>query len=119
MSSTERHEQPPSAASQNGVSTSEDESAGAGLIGMASLAPSSARPFEDSKDLLAPEDIVTPDKQKESVSRYFCTNNMEDVSGVFPRNRRRYSDSDIKIYPRAFPTQSHISPTHLLGAVHK
>ena len=104
MSSTEKHEQSPLAASQNGEIISEEETTGAGLIKTASLASSGAESFEDSKDLQ-----VAPDKQKESVNRYLYTNNMEDVksigtntnieptvspanAGAFSHNKRRYSE---------------------------
>ena len=116
MSSTERIEQPPLAASQNEMASPKGDPAGAGLTGETSSTSPGAEP---RRDLLVPEDVTTPNKNKEFVDRYYRTIDTKDISGVSASNRRRYSESDINIYPRAFPTQSHISPTHLLGAVHK
>ena len=97
MSSNERIEQPPLAASQNEMASPKDDPAGAGLTGETSSTSPGAKPRED---LLVPEDIATPDKYKESVDRYSRTISTKDISGVFARNKRRHSDSDIKVYQR-------------------
>ena len=113
MSSTERIEQPPLAASQNEMASPKDDPAGAGLTGETSSTSPGAEP---RSDLLVPEDVTTPNKNKEFVDRYSRTINTKDISGVFARNRRRHSDSDITVYPKVLSTQNHISPSHLLHA---